>query len=81
MSALNTLQEGIKALGEEMSTATDKDSADEIYAEKLAQLIDDHVKSHIAELTATAVAGLGLVAGPYPVTLTSPAISNLEIKE
>jgi len=82
MAAKDTLIAGIKTLSAEMSQATDKEQADQQYAEKLADLIDTHAKSLIAELTGAAITQLGLVAGPYPVVAPVPtAFANLSIKD
>lgn len=81
MAAIDDLKTGIKDLSDQMSESKNKETADENYAEQLAILIDNHVKAHVAELTATAVASLGLVAGQYPVSISSPATANLTIKD
>lgn len=86
MAAKADLKAGIKNLQEEMTSfdGTDgktKADADEYFAEQLADLIDTHAKALVAKITAAEVAGLGLMAGAYPVVPGASVPGELTISD
>ncbi len=80
MAAKDDLKSGIEALLVEManydgSNGKTQADANEYYATKLSELIDDHAKNLVAKILASDIAALGLVAGSYPVTSPTPTNS------